>query len=49
MVALITQLGQMLLMFFGSDFKRLAKVFNLHQEVSMAIPTVRKPLQCFDA
>lgn len=49
MVALLAHLGQMLLMFFGSNFKRFAEVFDLHQKISMTIATVGEAFKSFKA
>ena len=47
MIALLADLGQMLVMFFCSDCKCFAKVFNFIQKIRLTISAIRKPFECF--
>lgn len=49
MVALFTDLGQMLFILFGSNLQRLAEVFDLHEKIGMTIATISEAFECFEA
>lgn len=49
MIALLANLGQMFLILFGSNFQRLAEVFDLHEKIGMTIAAIGEAFECFEA
>ena len=48
MIALLADLGQMLVMFFGSNLKRFAKVFDFLQKIRRTIAARCESLESFN-
>lgn len=47
MIAFLADLGQMLVMFFGSNLKGFAKVFNFIQKIHLTIASICKSFESF--
>jgi hypothetical protein len=47
MIAFLADLGQMLVMFFGSNLKRFAKVFDFLQKIRRTIASICKSFESF--
>ena len=47
MIAFLADLGQMLVVFFGSNLKRFAKVFNFIQKIHLTIASICKSFESF--
>ena len=48
MIALLADLGQMLLMFFGSNLKRSFQILNFIQKIRLAITAICESLESFN-
>lgn len=48
MIALLADLGQMLVMFFGSNLKRFAKVFDFLKKIRRTITARCKSFESFE-
>jgi hypothetical protein len=47
MIAFLADLGQMLVMFFGSNLKRFAKVFDFLKKIRLTITSICKSFESF--
>ena len=47
MIAFLADLGQMLVMFFGSNLKRFAKVFDFLKKIRRTIASICKSFESF--
>ena len=48
MIALLANLGQVFLMFLGSNLKRFAKVFDFCHKIGRAIASACKSFECLE-